>query len=255
MDIKYKGIFKEFKGNILSKLITVAEDKFDRKLNVSEEQRERCVELKIALIELSKDETEVIESECVKIARQIVDFNRSYRKRKSKKRRNESEEEENDTLGSSDSERLVVNNVPQPLAPPPSSNTIKTSLPPPIPPVFKDRKTESRNFIPLVRLEKSNHEEEEAGELGLNLFRRRSSNMNMRSPLMFGSRRISYLGESNDLQPFPNLDNSGNMSAFNTFNLNFLGNSQTLFMPADMLEDQQKIEAEDPPRPPIKNLF
>lgn len=36
MESSEKGAFKEFKGPVLSKLITVAEDKFDRKLTVSE---------------------------------------------------------------------------------------------------------------------------------------------------------------------------------------------------------------------------
>lgn len=36
MDNSEKGAFKEFKGPILSKLITVAEDKFDHKLSISE---------------------------------------------------------------------------------------------------------------------------------------------------------------------------------------------------------------------------
>lgn len=35
-EISDKGQMKEFKGPILSKLITVAEDKFDRKLTVSD---------------------------------------------------------------------------------------------------------------------------------------------------------------------------------------------------------------------------
>lgn len=110
LDIKFKGQFKEFKGNILSKLITVAEDKFERKLNVSDELRNRCVQLKMELTELSKDEVEGTESECVKLAKQIVDFNRSYRKRKSKKRRNESDDEDEDTIGSSDIEKNALGN-------------------------------------------------------------------------------------------------------------------------------------------------
>jgi len=61
--------------------------------------RDKCVAIKIKLIELSKDDYEVNESECVKLAKDIVDFNRSFRKRKSKKRRNESEDDD-DTLGS-----------------------------------------------------------------------------------------------------------------------------------------------------------
>jgi hypothetical protein len=97
------------------------------------------VALKVCLIDLSKDEAEIVESECVKLAKKIVDFNRSYRKRKSKKRRNESDED-HDTLGSSDSNQLVVNNVPQPLAPTTMNNTVLNS-PPPIQPITKDRKT------------------------------------------------------------------------------------------------------------------
>ena len=77
---------------------------------------------------------------------------------------------------------------------------------------------------------------------------------------MFGSRKISYLAESIPdftQPPFPNLENSGNMSAFNTFNFNFLGNSQQLFMPADLLGGEERIEAADPRHSvvPTKNLF
>lgn len=34
LDSRFKGKYKELKGSILSKLTTVAEDKFDQKLNV-----------------------------------------------------------------------------------------------------------------------------------------------------------------------------------------------------------------------------
>jgi hypothetical protein len=61
--------------------------------------RDKCVAIKIKLIELSKDDYEIVETECVKLAKEIVDFNRSFRKRKSKKKRNEIEGDD-DTLGS-----------------------------------------------------------------------------------------------------------------------------------------------------------
>lgn len=106
-------------------------------------------------------------------------------------------------------------------------------------------------------MDKSNHEEEDAGSLGLPFLRKKSSQMQMRSPLMYGSRRISNLYEPGmDLgQSFPNLENSGNMSAFNNFNFNFLGNSQQLFMPMDML-DEQKVELDETRQAAsVKNLF
>jgi len=76
---------------------------------------------------------------------------------------------------------------------------------------------------------------------------------------MFASRRFSNLADSNpDLPPppFPNLDNSGNIASFNNLNYNFFGNSQQFFAPADMLDDQQKMEADEPrQQTPVKNLF
>lgn len=68
-------------------MTTVAEDKFDQKLNVKEELRDRCVEMKKTLIELSKEEFDLEDSEYLSLADNIVEFNRTYRKRKSKKRR------------------------------------------------------------------------------------------------------------------------------------------------------------------------
>lgn len=176
-----------------------------------------------------------------------MDFNRSYRKRKSKKRRNESEEEDDDTIVSSEREKLVVVNPPQPVAPAPVPKTITNS------PALKDRKTESRNFLPLTRKEKSNHEEEDANDLGLGLLLRKRSSA-MRSPLLFGGHRISYLLDSNPdfSQPMLNLDTSGNMNAFNNLNFGFLGNSQQLFTFDDQ---QQKIEDDPRQVTPVKNLF
>jgi hypothetical protein len=70
------------------------------------------------------------------------------------------------------------------------------------------------------------------------------------------TRHMSQLAESNqDLSiPLVSLDMSGNMS-----NFNFMNNSQNLFMPAEYQfvdnEEALKAEAEEAPKPHIKNLF
>lgn len=87
---KNKGKYKEIKNIILSKVIAVAEEKFERKLDVPEELIDKCCEIKNRLIKYSKDmidaEDEQNEEELADLIDRIMDFNKAYKRKKNLKK-------------------------------------------------------------------------------------------------------------------------------------------------------------------------
>lgn len=82
---------REFTSSLLSKIIAVAEDRFDHKLSVSEETTEKCIEIKNRLLAFSMMEEFTPENhhQLRLLMEDVEDFNKSYKRKRGRKKRKE----------------------------------------------------------------------------------------------------------------------------------------------------------------------
>jgi hypothetical protein len=78
---------KEIKNIVLSKIISVAEQRFETKLDVNEAMILSCCNIKNNLIRFAKDGSisETVEADLIGLIFEINEFSRNFKKRKAKK--------------------------------------------------------------------------------------------------------------------------------------------------------------------------